>query len=982
MALFRNLRWSKSGTMPMKHDFTRFITLFVLTCLALAASAAGFVPVRNFGSGIYGSGAQNWECVQDSVGRLYVANRDGLLTFDGSRWRRYTLPNFTTVRSLMYEHETGKLYAGGSAEFGYFAPDSVSGELSYTSLSTGLPEMHPPLSEVWKIVKSNGKIWFQSDYHILCLDDGTLQCHNARSRISRTSQLGNLAFVALENGSILRIDGGSISPIGGTENLTGKKIITMLPFDNGTAMLIGTSVDGLYLYDGISAEPFDCDINQFLKDNQLFSAAKQGDSYVFGTVNRGAVVKNFASGQVDYINKESGLQNNTVLSAYFDRAGNLWLSLDNGLDYAVYNTPMTTLTGPMNPIGAGYVSLRRGDRVYFGTNQGLYSAPYPFRSAPSPMSFRQEAKGQVWSITDAGQTMFVATDAGIFIKEGEAPLYHLAGPSGTMRVLPLAGMPDKALASTYQRFHLLEKAGDRWTDRGQVEGYDDIAGDFIQDRQGNIWLPHWRKGIYRLRFDSASRRFDQSRLFSSADGLPDNDNNTVTLYKGRVVISTASGFFRYDPLTEKIRPDTELDSIFRPQDRGSLKVLSDSSLAVLQNSGIDLAILDREGRYAVDTTSFKAMTGNIIPGFSHLNLLADGELLVSTQDGFWNIDTRHATQTDSEPKPFVSTIHANRDSLVFRAPPDGDPRHRSVTLPYRLNSLRFDFACPEYRSAGAVEFSSYLENYDRDWTPYSTETSREYTRLPEGSYTLHLRSRNTRTGRIQETSFELRVLPPWYKTGLAKTVYLILVALTLFSVYWLLRRWTRRTRKDLELKKERELQAVRRRAEQESLVKDYEIATLKSEQLELDIKHKSQELSSTTMSLIRKNEILQEIATKLAKIQELSATDIGAPAAQRMLSKIQASIEDNISQDEDQKTFNKNFDIVYANYTKRLMELHPNLSASDKRLCCYIKMGLSSKEIAPLINISYKSVEMARYRLRKKIGLPPDASLTSYLDNL
>ena len=73
---------------------------------------------------------------------------------------------------------------------------------------------------------------------------------------------------------------------------------------------------------------------------------------------------------------------------------------------------------------------------------------------------------------------------------------------------------------------------------------------------------------------------------------------------------------------------------------------------------------------------------------------------------------------------------------------------------------------------------------------------------------------------------------------------------------------------------------------------------------------------------------------------------------------------------------------MYANYTQRLMELHPNLSASDKRLCCYIKMGLSSKEIAPLINISHKSVEMARYRLRKKMELAPDASLTTYLDNI
>ncbi|MCM1071356.1 MAG: LuxR C-terminal-related transcriptional regulator [[Clostridium] fimetarium] len=955
--------------------------MLTLLAAATAVAAGGFVPVRNFTRESYGSGAQNWECVQDSAGRIYVANRDGMLAFDGSRWKRYTLPNFTTVRSLMFEQETGRIYAGGSGEFGYFSPDSVSGELVYTSLSAGLPELHPPLSEVWKIVSSAGRVWFQSDYHLLCLNDGALQCHNAQSRISRTSPIGGSAYVALDNGNILRIDGDHITTLGGTERLAGKKITAILPFNGDTELLIGTSVDGLYRYDGTRAEPYDCDINRFLKDNQLFSAARQGDSYVFGTVNRGAVVKNFRTGEANYINKETGLQNNTVLASYFDQAGNLWLSLDDGLDYAVYNTARTNLTGPLNPIGAGYTSTRRGDRVYLGTNQGLYSAPYPFRAAPSPMTFRREANGQVWSITDDGATMFVATDAGIYIKEGDKPMYRVGGIGGTMRARPLAGSGNLALASTYQKFHLLERGSDGlWADRGPVEGYDDIAGDFIQDRQGDIWIPHWRKGVYRLRFDPAAGRFAVNRLYSSADGLPDNNNNTATLYKGRVVFSASTGFFRLDPLTDRIVRDEELGAIFPEGVSGSLKVLSDSMLAVLENSGIDIAVMGADGKFEVDTTTFKGMRGTIIPGFSHLDLIADGQLLVSTQDGFWNIDPRRSWRQATEPLPFVSAVYANRDSLVYREPTGS--RGGALRVPYSLNSLRFDFACPEYRSDAGVEFSSYLKDYDSDWTPFSTETSREYTRLPEGNYTLYLRSRNNRTGAIEETSFTLRVSPPWYRTGIAKGVYVALVGLALFLVYWLLKRWIGRTQRELEQKKERELDAVRRQAEQESLVKDFEIATLKSEQLEQDIKHKSQELSSTTMNLIRKNEILQEIATKLAKIQELSVTEIGAPAAQRMLSKIQTSIEDSISHDNDWKTFNQNFDIVYANYTKRLMELHPNLSAADKRLCCYIKMGLSSKEIAPLINISYKSVEMARYRLRKKMNLPAEASLTSYLDNL
>ncbi len=456
----------------------------------------------------------------------------------------------------------------------------------------------------------------------------------------------------------------------------------------------------------------------------------------------------------------------------------------------------------------------------------------------------------------------------------------------------------------------------------------------------------------------------------------------MTTFKGRTIFSTSAGFYHYDALTDKIVPDGELGEIFPRGTAGSLRVLSDSVLAVLENSGIDIAILGKDGHYRADTTTFKTMRGNIIPGFSHLDLIGEGQLLVSTQDGFWNIDPRRSGRAGEEPRPFVSAVYANRDSLIYRTPTVRGAAGGALIVPYSLNSLRFDFACPEYRSEAGVEFSSYLKNYDSDWTPFSPEASREYTRLPEGSYTLYLRSRNSRTGNVEETSFELKVRPPWYKSGTAKAAYISLAALALLTIYWLLRRWIWRTRRDLELKKERELDAVRRQTEQESLVKDFEIATLKSEQLEQDIKHKSQELSSTTMNLIRKNEILQEIATKLAKIQELSATEIGAPAAQRMLAKIQSSIEESISHDNDWKTFNQNFDIVYANYTKRLMELHPNLSAADKRLCCYIKMGLSSKEIAPLINISYKSVEMARYRLRKKMNLPAEASLTAYLDNL
>lgn len=175
------------------------------------------------------------------------------------------------------------------------------------------------------------------------------------------------------------------------------------------------------------------------------------------------------------------------------------------------------------------------------------------------------------------------------------------------------------------------------------------------------------------------------------------------------------------------------------------------------------------------------------------------------------------------------------------------------------------------------------------------------------------------------------------------------------------------------------MEEMRQQAEQDALQKDYEIATLKSEKLEVDIRHKSDELSNATMNLIRKNEILNDIASKIAKIQSLSSLE---QSVQKQLAHIQASIEQNISHDDDWSTFKRNFDIVYGDYIKRLLERHPQLSQSDIRLCCYIRMGLTSKDIAPLVNISFKSVEMARYRLRKKMELQSNVALTEYISSL
>lgn len=925
--------------------------LFLLVhMLALTVWAgAGMPRIRNFTRNDYGGAPQNWSVAQDSLGRIYVGNGYAMLLFDGQRWLNFGLPNSTSVRALMADDTTGRIYAAGTEELGYFLPDSLSGALTYTSLMPLLGDRTPPFTEVWNIFRADGSIWFQSDWHLLEYDGEHMTINRAADRIARSAVIDGRICVALENGRFQIFNGVSFEPL--PANLPGRKVTAILPSAGDGSFMVATADHGLYQISAAGAEPMHTDIDAFLRDNQVFCGAHNNGNYVFGTVNRGAVVKNFVTGETRYLSKENGLQNNTVLNAAFDRVGNLWLCLDNGLDYAQITSPIMTLIGPAHDVGAGYTSLRLDNRVLFGTNQGLYSASYPFEASPSPLPLRRELKGQIWSINRDSVSVFIGADTGLYVADGSS-FRRVDGLGGTYMAETFPADNEIALASTYDGFHRLSRVAGRWVDRGRIRGYNDIGGRFVYGRGGELWLPHWRKGVYRLRFNPAEGVFSECTLFGADSGLPSVSSISVMVDRGRVVFSTANGFYVFDDSTQRFVADDELNGLFGIMPYGRVVPLSDGTLILATDFGLGIA----RGN-AVDSISLRPFIDKVIPGYMNLNFFAPGELIVSNQDGFWTIDTERLPPA-ADARPYVSSVYANRDSLVYMVHDDVDCA--SLRLPFGLSSLRFNFAASEYSSPRAVEFSSMLEPYESRFSPFSAESSREYTRLSEGDYTLRLRLRDA-AGNVSETTFSLLITPPWYRSLPARMLYALISVLFIVGVGFVVKR---------------RLNASRRRLEER---KDYEIAALKSEQLEHDIRHKSSELSTTTMNLIRKNETLQEIASQIERLTPLPGASVDAAALRRQLEKIHRRIEENIGHDDDVAAFTRNFDIVYENYTKRLMARHPNLTVSDKRMCCYIKMGLSSKEIAPLVNISFKSVEMARYRLRKKMAIPADTTLADYL---
>ena len=154
---------------------------------------------------------------------------------------------------------------------------------------------------------------------------------------------------------------------------------------------------------------------------------------------------------------------------------------------------------------------------------------------------------------------------------------------------------------------------------------------------------------------------------------------------------------------------------------------------------------------------------------------------------------------------------------------------------------------------------------------------------------------------------------------------------------------------------------------------------MRQAQVRKNLHEKADDLAASTMNLQRKNELLQRISVDIDKTIESEKRGEPSEVRLKRLRALSELVRENIVHDNDWQKFQHNFDLVYDDFLKRLGEKFPSLSLSDKRICAYIRMDLGSKDIAPLLGMTVRSVEMTRYRIRQKIGLTREDNLTAFL---
>jgi len=962
----------------MRKTLLCFFGILFLTGSTHAADikSIGVPYVQNYTKAQYQSGNQNWSVTRDERGVMYFGNAEGLLSFDGKYWQLYRMPNGLIVRSVAADGR-GKVYAGGFGEFGYWE-NNKKGFLKYNSLVRLVPKGQLPNEEIWKIYVDGDRVIFQSFGRIFIYSKGRMSIIRAHNPFLFLFKTGRRYFVEEVNTGLFELKNNQLNYVAGSNTLGNSGVLSILPFRQNT-LLIGTAKNGLFVYDGKQIKPWSNQADDFLKSYQLNNGALiPGKYFAYGTILNGIVIIDTTGKVVQHINKSSGLQNNTVLSLYTDPEQNLWAGLDNGIDRIEVNSPLYFYFDKTGRFGTVYSSIIFNKKIYLGTNQGLfYSDWLPENNNRLLQSFDFKlipgSQGQVWDLSLQDGRLLCGHNDGTYQVNGSS-ITKISAVNGGWTIKKLNS--NQLIQGTYTGLVIYRKdnAGN-WVFDHKIANFGEPSRYVEQDGKGQIWVAHAYKGIYKITLSSDLKRAVSVKYYDKRFGLPDSYNVNVFNLDNRIVFSSDSGFCVYDDITDRFYKYQQLNKKLGTFASSNKIIAAIGKKYWFINHGrVAIADLAMPGKLTIDSNRFNILNGQMVQHYENINLINNSIYLISVDDGFviLNDDDALMPTRIKLPEVLIRRVENITDKVTVIT--DNNNESGDIEIPFTQNNIRIAYSLPYYRQS-KVKFQYYLDGYSRQWSDWSPQSQKEFTNLGQGVYHFDVRAQINDQNISPVTVFTFTILPPWYSSRVAMFAYILLIVI----IYYLIRHFYHlkllRHQRFIHDKLDREKEEF---LNQEAIANEQQIVKIRNEQLQAELAGKVRELANSAMNIVYKNELLQKISEEINHLKDSS----GKPLSDEQLRRIQKVINEGMSDERDWNVFENSFNEAHENFFKKLKSGHPGLVPNDLKLCAYLRMNMSSKEMASLLNISIRGVEIRRYRLRKKLNLDHDKNLVEFLIEL
>lgn len=904
-------------------------------------------PIHNFNLHDYKAGIQNWGIAYGD-NKVFVANNEGLLEFDGVSWRFYQLPNQTIIRSVAYFD--GKVYTGSYEEFGYWERQAT-GDLKYHSLSelTG-PENYETES-IWGIYKWGDRIIFKSFSSLFIYNDGALEIIQPDMTLLGANVIDDSFYLFGRNHGIFELKDSKLQLIESSALLKDYKVQSMVRLSE-EEILIGTSLNGIFVWDGQNKiRQWQHPLNDIVKQNQL-NRISLNEAYIFlGTIKKGLYVLNRITDQYYNVSVHNGLQNNTILGSLINDRGILWLSLDNGISAI----PMQFNAYYLNPsnydIGGVYDMVNYKDETYIATNTGIYI------SNQKGIEFLEGSQGHIWDLTRIDDLIICGHNLGTYqIRNKQWEL--ISSNNGGYDFVKVKNMQDTYIQGNYMGLSLYVKQSDSW-EVDKIEGLEFPVKKLIFEKDHIAWAAHPYKGVYRIHFSNDYKKV--IKIESQYNSFFEN-SYTIKLFEieGQIAFYNDEKWFVFNPLEEKIGSFDSLNNILKGDQNAYPITDTSSSPVVFKRKDGTLFVrehlTDGDSQFYIPKRYYE---DHLIKGEEKAVVVNDSVVQIALYNDILVVNNQKITESSLSFKPKINRILKNGtpqaiDSLVEIKQRDtviielSTPFLSNNTMVYAMGEEPFNYRKVE---EGRILIANQT-----------------FGRIP-------IRIQSVIKGRLSDkaTRLTIEVKKPWFLGTWGAVLLIFVLSLLAIFIITINKYVLIRHKKYLDVQFEHQKQLNRK---EEALRHEKKLNEIQKQQHQQELKIKTKELANTAMEMTKKNEMLMKLKEDLNYFKS-EIID------KSRFNKLLKGIDRNLNNSKDWQIFESNFNEIHESFFKELHQLHPDkLTPKDLKLCAYLKMNLSTKEIAPLMGISIRGVEIHRYRLRKKLDLTSDQSMNEYLMNI
>ena len=776
-------------------------------------------PSEHYATQDQGQDPQNWAIAQDDRGLIYVANSDGLLEYDGERWRLIPTTAGTIIRSLATD---SLVYVGAKGDFGVLRPDS-NGVLRYSSLYEHVPEQARDFNDIWSTHTLNGDTYFQSNEYLFRWDGSDIETWASSGGFHTSFTAKGTLFIRDRERGLLRLEGDSLRLAAEGGGFSDSSIRMMASHPSG-ATLIATERFGLYLLGENQVRPLRLparsELRSFLQEHDLYHGCElPGDRYALATLGGGVAIIDAEGRILRLLDESTGLPDEVVNYVFAGREGELWMALNNDGVYRTSLTTSTTLFDERNGLKGMMRTLERHDgHMYAATGRGLHVLRGGGTSVDAePARFeRQPGLPLVWDLTSVGDQLLAATERGVYLSGSDDRQI-------TNRQTYILESPDSetVYAGTRTGVTRLRRLDGEW----QSTSIGDIQTEIrslTTGPEGDLWAGTVDGRILHLALSPNAGEVTAQHIFDRATGLPPGYKSPAVVDQS-LAVRSSRGLFRLENRTADPSSWRFGASPLLPE-AGGADTLAVKAFLNNRNGRLWAALGDRlyaghrrpGGPYS--WTEIKALRFPKSEGV-HLYAEQDSTLWLGTGKRLIRYAPSRVTEARSSTAPFEALVRQvttlPRNTVVYGGtPPDGQSPP-AITLPYASNTLRIDVAATLMDRVTAPQYQYKLVGHRAEWSDWTGTPHVTFSNLWEGTYTLRVRARSESGRRSQVAALRLHIRPPWYRALWAYLLYgAAAVGLLLgFRHYYRINQERKQAQKQaLKLEKEREVRQQLERA--------------------------------------------------------------------------------------------------------------------------------------------------------------------------